>query len=88
MARPTLVQRLLEQATSHYPGGGHPTRVHILVGALSNISPSGLRRQFGLAAAGSDLEGVELVFHVVGDPESPDALAVRVVDVDRVRSAS
>ncbi|MGI9648513.1 MAG: hypothetical protein ACR2OI_08345 [Acidimicrobiia bacterium] len=87
MARRTLVQRLLEQATSH-PGGGHPTRVHILVGALSNISPSSLQRQFGLAAAGSDLEGVELVFHVVGDPQSPDALTVRVVDVDRVRSAS
>lgn len=87
MARRTLVQRLFEQATSH-PGGGHPTRVHILVGALSNISPSGLRRQFGVAAAGSNLEGVELVFHVVGDPQSPDALAVRVVDVDRMRSAS
>jgi len=87
MARQTLVQRLLEQATN-YPGGGYPTRVHILVGALSNISPSALQGQFGLAAAGSVLEGVELVFHVVGDPQSPDALAVRVVDVDRVRDAS
>lgn len=87
MARQTLVQRLIEQAATH-PGGGHAARVHILVGALSNISPAALQRQFGRAAAGSWLEGVELVFHVVGDPQSPDALAVRVVDVDLVRDAS
>ena len=78
----SLVQRLLAQAEG-YLGNGAPLRVHILVGALSNISPTSLQRQFGRAAAGSPLAGVELVFHMIGDPLSPDALAVRVLDVDR-----
>ena len=81
MPAPTLVERLVAQAHCHV-GGGRVTRVHILVGALSNISPPALRRQFARAAAGSSLSDVELVFHVVGDPLSPDALSVRVMDVE------
>lgn len=81
MARKTLVQRLVAQAESHRKGGP-ARRVHILVGALSNISPAAVRRHFTQAAAGSPLDGVELVFHVDADPLAPDALAVRVVDVD------
>ena len=81
MATGSLAERLVAQARTQM-GDGRVQRVHILVGALSNISPQGLRRQFARVAAGSNLGNVELVFHVVGDPLSPDALAVRVVEVD------
>ena len=81
MARTSLVERLVAQARSH-ADDGPVVRVHVLVGALSNISPPALQRQFARAAAGSTLGGVELVFHLVADPLSPDALTVRVMDVD------
>ena len=81
MAGDSLVERLMKQAERHV-GAGSPARIHILVGALSNISPVSLRRQFTRTTVGSPLAGVELVFHVGGDPLSPDALAVRVVEVD------
>ena len=80
--KPTLVQTLLAQAEGHL-GNAAATRVHIRVGALSNISPTSLQRHFTTAVAGSSLEGAELVFHVESDPLSPDALSVRVVGVDR-----
>jgi Zn finger protein HypA/HybF involved in hydrogenase expression len=82
MGRPTLVQILLAEAESHL-GNAPATRVHIRVGALSNILPTSLQRHFTTAVAGSPLEGAELVFHVDSDPLSPDALGVRVVGVDR-----
>jgi Zn finger protein HypA/HybF involved in hydrogenase expression len=81
MAGGSLIERLVAQAESRLRRGS-TARVHILVGALSNISPAALQRQFERATAGSALAGVELVFHLVGDPLSPDALAVRVIDVD------
>lgn len=81
MAGVSLVERLVAQAQSR-ANDGRVVRVHILVGVLSNISPPALQRQFARAAAGSSLGDVELVFHLVGDPLSPDALTVRVVDVD------
>ncbi len=83
MGRPTLVQTLLAQAEGHL-GNAPATRVHIRVGALTNISPTSLRRHFTSALAGTHLEGAELVFHVEGDQLSPDALSVRVVGVDRL----
>ncbi len=83
MGSPTLVQTLLAQAEGHL-GSAPATRVHIRVGALSSISPTALRRHCTNAVAGSLLEGVELVFHVDGDPLSSDALSVRVVGVDRL----
>ena len=82
MGSPTLVQSLLAQAEGHL-GNATVTRVHIRVGALSNISPTSLQRHFTNAVAGSPLEGAELVFHVDSDPLSPDALGVHVVGVDR-----
>ena len=81
MAVSSLVQRLLAQAETKRHGSV-ASRVHILVGILANVSPGALQRQFGQAAAGSPLAGAELVFHLVADPQSPDALAVRVVEVD------
>jgi Zn finger protein HypA/HybF involved in hydrogenase expression len=81
MAGSSLIERLVAQVESCL-GGGPAARVHILVGALSNISPASLQRQFKRATAGSPLAEVELVFHLGGDPLAPDALAVRVVDVD------
>lgn len=81
MAVSSLVQRLLAQAEKKRPGGV-VSRVHILVGILANVSPASLQRQFGQAAVGSPLAEAELVFHLVTDPQSPDALAVRVVEVD------
>ena len=82
MGQPTLVETLLTQAESHL-GNAPATRVHIRVGALSNISPTSLQRHFTNAVAGSPLEGAELVFHVDADPLSPNALTVKVVRVDR-----
>ncbi len=82
MAKPTLVENLVAQAESQL-GNAAATRVHIRVGALSNISPTALQRHFGNAAAGSALERAELVFHVDGDPLSPGALTVQVTGVDR-----
>lgn len=82
MGQPTLVETLLTQAGCHL-GNAPATRVHIRVGALSNISPTSLQRHFTNAVAGSVLEGAELVFHVDSDPLSPDALTVKVVGVDR-----
>lgn len=82
MGKPTLVEMLLAQAETQL-GSAAATRVHIRVGALSNISPTALQRHFTKAVAGSLLEGAELVFHVEADPLSPDALSVRVVGVDR-----
>ncbi|NNJ47791.1 MAG: hypothetical protein HKP18_08170 [Acidimicrobiia bacterium] len=82
MGPPTLVQTLLAEAESHL-GHAPVTRVHVRVGALSNISPTSLQRHFTNAVAGSHLDGAELVFHVDTDPLSADALAVRVVGVDR-----
>lgn len=76
------MQRLMEEAELRLDGGP-ATRVHVEVGALSNISPAALQRQFGKAAAGSRLEGAELIFHIGGDPLSPGALAVRVLSVER-----
>ncbi len=81
MESPTLVQTLLAQAEGHL-GTASAARVYIRVGALSNISPTSLRRHFTKAVAGSRLDGAELVFHVEADPLSPDALSVRVVGVD------
>lgn len=66
----------------HRVNGAPVRRVHILVGLHSNISPAALCRQFARATVGSPLAGAELVFHVVADPLSPDALAVRVIDVE------
>jgi Zn finger protein HypA/HybF involved in hydrogenase expression len=83
MAMPTLVHTLLARAEDHL-GSASATRVHIRVGALSNISPTALQRHFTAAVAGTHLEGAELVFHVDSDPLSPDALSVRVVEVDRL----
>jgi Zn finger protein HypA/HybF involved in hydrogenase expression len=82
MGRATLVETLLAQAEGHL-GTAAATRVHIRVGALSNISPTSLQRHFTNAVAGSALEGAELVFHVDTDSLSADALQVRVVGVDR-----
>jgi Zn finger protein HypA/HybF involved in hydrogenase expression len=79
---PSLVQRLLAQAESQL-GNRPAARIHVEVGALSNISPAALQRRFAAAATGSPLEGAELVFHVAADPLAPGALAVRVVGVDR-----
>ncbi|NNC91023.1 MAG: hypothetical protein HKN80_00885 [Acidimicrobiia bacterium] len=73
---------LLKQAEGLL-GSAAATRVHIRVGALSNISPTALQRQFTNAVVGSSLEGAELVFQVGADPLSPDALGVQVVGVDR-----
>lgn len=81
MAQPSLVDRLVAQVEAR-ANGVRPRRAHILVGALSNISPTSLRRHFAIAVEGSALANVELVFHVAGDPLSPDALTVRVVDVE------
>lgn len=82
MGTPTLVETLLDQVEGHL-GTAPATRVHIRVGALSNISPVSLQRHFTTAVAGSPLEGAELVFHVDTDPLSADALRVQVVGVDR-----
>lgn len=82
MGSSTLIQTLLAQAEGHL-GNASATRVHIRVGALSNISPTSLQRHFTDAVAGSLLEGAELVFHVDADPLAPDALGVRVVGVDQ-----
>jgi Zn finger protein HypA/HybF involved in hydrogenase expression len=82
MGTPTLVETLLVQAEGHL-GSTPATRVHIRVGALSNISPTSLQRHFTNTVAGTPLEGAELVFHVDTDPLSVDALRVRVVGVDR-----
>lgn len=82
MGKPTLVETLLAQAEGHL-GSAPATRVHIRVGALSNISPTSLQRHFRKAVEDSPLEGAELVFHVDADSLSPDALSVRVVGVDR-----
>jgi Zn finger protein HypA/HybF involved in hydrogenase expression len=82
MGTSTLIQDLVAQAEGHL-GSAPATRVHVRVGALSNISPAALQRHFTQAVAGSRLEGAELVLHVQADPLSPDALKVRVVGVDR-----
>ena len=82
MGTTTLVETLLAQAEGHL-GNAPVTRVHIRVGALSNISPTSLQRHFTKVVAGSPLEGAELVFHVEADPLSPGALSVQVVGVDR-----
>ena len=82
MGKGTLVEILLAQAEGHL-GKTAATKVHIRVGALSNISPTSLQRHFTNAVSGSLLEGAELVFHVDSDPLAPDALTVKVVGVDR-----
>ncbi|MDH3540179.1 MAG: hydrogenase maturation nickel metallochaperone HypA [Acidimicrobiia bacterium] len=82
MGTPTLVETLLAQAEGHLRGP-RATRIHIRVGALSNISPASLLRRFTDAVAGTPFDGAELVFHIDTDPLSADALRVRVVGVDR-----
>lgn len=81
MSASSLVERLVSQARDHV-NGGRVIRLHVQVGVLANISPAALQRAFARATAGSALGDVELVFHLVGDPLSHDALTVRVVDVD------
>lgn len=66
----------------HYREQGRIKRLHLRAGALSNISPDHIRRQFRTATAGTDLEGAELEFMFDSDPHAPGALHVVLVRVE------
>ena len=76
-----LVGRLIEQA-QRLAKGARAKTVHVRAGALSNISPAVLARQFEQAALATRLEGAALEFEVGHDPLAGDALRVFVVRVD------
>jgi Zn finger protein HypA/HybF involved in hydrogenase expression len=76
-----LVVRLLSQALG-LAAGARVKTVHIRAGALSNISPAVLLRQFTRVSMGTTLEGVGLEFDVGHDPLAPDALRVFVTHVE------
>ncbi len=76
-----LVGRLLEQAL-RLAEGARASVIHVQAGALSNISPAIVARQFNEAAFGSALEGADLEFDLGYDPLAADALRVFVARVD------
>ena len=76
-----LVGRLLKQAEL-LAAGARAKTIHIRAGALSNISPAVMERQFRQATIGGTLDGAVLEFDIGHDPLALDALQVVVTRVE------
>ncbi len=58
------------------------TAVTVRLGALSHMSPDHFSEHFRDAARGTLAEGARLEIHASDDPRDPDALHVRLEDVE------
>ena len=76
-----LISRLLKQAEL-LTAGARAKTIHIRAGALSNVSPAVLERQFRQATIGGALDGATLEFDIGHDPLALDALQVVVTRVE------
>lgn len=81
MDQTRLVGRLVEEA-KQLANGSRAKTIHVRAGALSNVSPAVLARQFTQATLGTELEGATLKFDFGHDPLATDALRVAVVSVE------
>lgn len=80
-----LAKKLAVEAQTyarHYQEQGRIKKLHLRAGALSNISPEHIRKQFKRVTAGTELENTELEFMFDSDPQAPGALHVVLVRVE------
>ena len=84
MHESSLMKGLLHRVenAARTAGARRVVRVHVSLGALSDVSPEHFRDHFSIAAAGTLAAGAELEIDVAGSIDAVDAQGVRLVDID------